>query len=137
MTFRLLAHQSRAAVILEETLNAYGGAILADAIGSGKSYVALELMRRARACDRRVLIIAPASLREQWRRFADEVGTDIEVTSHDSLRGRAIVPGSFDDALVVVDEAHRFRNPSSERYGALARLLVNARPLLVTATYVR
>jgi hypothetical protein len=36
----------------------------------------------------------------------------------------------------VVDEAHRFRNPETNRHRALARLVVGARVLLVTATPV-
>src|SRR5207237_6422883 len=38
--------------------------------------------------------------------------------------------------LFVVDEAHRFRNPGTNRYRALARLVVGAKVLLVTATPV-
>src|SRR5207247_1758135 len=38
--------------------------------------------------------------------------------------------------LFVVDEAHRFRNPDTNRYRALAKLVVGARALLVTATPV-
>src|SRR5206468_2123518 len=38
--------------------------------------------------------------------------------------------------LLVVDEAHRFRNPDTRRYRALAKLVVAARVLLVTATPV-
>src|SRR5207245_9230854 len=38
--------------------------------------------------------------------------------------------------LLVVDDARRFRNPDTNRYRALARLVVGARVLLVTATPV-
>src|SRR5207253_10315694 len=36
----------------------------------------------------------------------------------------------------VADDAHRFRNPDPSRYRALAKILVGARVLLVTATPV-
>src|SRR5206468_8828705 len=41
---------------------------------------------------------------------------------------------AFPCRLFVVDEAHRFRNPETNRYRALARLVVGSRVLLVTAT---
>lgn len=134
MTFTLLPHQRRAAVVLKEMLRMFGGAILADAPGSGKSYAALELIRSAITDGQRVVVVSPATLRMQWRTLLDVFSGDIEIVSHDSLRTWPIVPGSYADALVVVDEAHRFRNPSSERSLALARLVVNARTLFLTAT---
>src|SRR5207247_10205605 len=36
--------------------------------------------------------------------------------------------------LAVLAEAHRFRNPETNRYHALARMVVGSRVLLVTAT---
>src|SRR3989442_2965875 len=51
------------------------------------------------------------------------------------LTARDVLQGS-PRRLVLVDEAHRFRNPDTRRYRALARLAVGAAVLLVTATPV-
>ena len=56
----LHAHQRRAAARILTLLRAYGGALLADATGLGKTFVALAIADTLE----RILIIAPASLRD-------------------------------------------------------------------------
>ncbi|MGD2136039.1 MAG: DEAD/DEAH box helicase, partial [Gemmatimonadales bacterium] len=125
----LLPHQIEAARRVAGSLAAFRGALLADAVGLGKTYVALAVATRYRS----VCAVVPAALAPQWRRVAGAVGVSIAVGTHESLsRGAAVPPGAF----VVVDEAHRFRNPDTKRYDRLARD-VSGRPLLlVTATPV-
>lgn len=111
----------------------YRGALLADPVGSGKTYVALALAmvlqpRRATVC------LVPATLVAQWRATARELGVDILTVSHQAAsRGR--LPRVHSD-LVVVDESHHYRNPATWRYRHTARWLVGRRVLLVTATPV-
>ena len=114
-------------------LRRYGGALLADPVGSGKTYVALAVaavLNRGRptAC------LVPATLVEQWTCTARSLDLEFAATSHQSVsRGR--LPG-VDRGLAVVDEAHHFRNPSTWRYRNLAPWLVGRPVLLVTATPV-
>ena len=130
----LAPHQVPAAERLTSIIARHGGALLADAVGLGKSYVALAV---ALARQEPFALVVPAVLVPQWRsllaRFA--VG-EIPVITHESLstRGSTLPPLAAHCRLVVVDEAHRFRNPDTNRYRALARLAVGSPVLLVTAT---
>jgi hypothetical protein len=131
----LAPHQVPAAERLVAILRRHGGAVLADAVGLGKSYVALAV---ARALGGRFALVVPAILVPQWRALAARLGTEPEtVLTHEALsRLAARTAPRRRLALVVVDEAHRFRNPAAKRYRALATLVVGARVLLVTATPV-
>lgn len=110
----------------------YGAALLADPVGSGKTYVALAvaaaLGRGPTAC------LVPATLVEQWRSTARELDLDVDLGSHQSAsRGRLPAAGR---GPVIVDEAHHFRNPGTWRYRSLAPWLMGRPVLLVTATPV-
>jgi superfamily II DNA or RNA helicase len=129
----LVEHQRSAVALIESMLRRYRGALLADAPGTGKTLIALELARRAGGEGLRVEITAPAALLPQWREFLREAEVDAELLSHESLRLCPYVPSSA-QRLLIVDEAHAFRNPSTLRYDALARRSIAADVLLITAT---
>lgn len=114
-------------------LRRYGGALLADPVGSGKTYVALAV---AAALEPRVppLCLVPATLVSQWRTTAHALDREIVTVSHQAAsRGRLPVARR---GLVIVDEAHHFRNPATWRYRHTAPWLLGHRVLLVTATPV-
>jgi hypothetical protein len=123
----LLPHQRAAARRVAGRLTVFGGALLADAVGLGKTYVALALAQRYR----QPAAVVPAALASQWRRTGASVGVDVVLVTHEALSRGSLVPPAD---LVVVDEAHRFRNPATLRYDALARGIGSARVLLLTAT---
>src|SRR2546422_6631684 len=132
----LAAHQRPAAERLAAILDRYGGALLADAVGLGKSYVALAV---ALACGEPFSLVVPAVLVPQWRALLAQHNAAAPIITHESLSTRDyrhLPPITAPYRLLVVDEAHRFRNPDTRRYRALAKLVVAARVLLVTATPV-
>ncbi|MGH8722109.1 MAG: SNF2-related protein, partial [Burkholderiales bacterium] len=109
-----------------------GRAILADEVGLGKSYVALGV---ALARAERLTLVVPAVLVPQWRELLDRFGLEAPIVTHETLSTTGAWPSGRPAAsLWVIDEAHRFRNPETRRYRALARLLVGRRALFVTAT---
>jgi superfamily II DNA or RNA helicase len=130
----LAPHQGPAAERLVAILAKHGGALLADAVGLGKSYVALAV-----ACARGepFALVVPAVLIPQWRALLNEYDLEAPILTHEAL---SYAPVRLSDRpnvrLFLIDEAHRFRNPSTRRYRALARLVVDASVLLVTATPV-
>src|SRR5438309_366389 len=131
----LAPHQVPAAERLVAIMRRYGGALLADAVGLGKSYVALAV---ALALGEPVALVVPAVLAPQWRELLARHDADAAILTHESL-SRPSSPALHrlsPPCLYVVDEAHRFRNPHTNRYRTLARLVVGARVLLVTATPV-
>jgi len=130
----LAPHQVPAAERLSAVLARHGGALLADAVGLGKSYVSLAV---ALARKEPFALVVPAVLVSQWRALLERLGIEAPIVTHESLSVGAVRPsGGPTVRLYVVDEAHRFRNPGTQRYHALARLLVGTRVLLVTATPV-
>ena len=125
----LQPHQVDAVRRLRSALREFGGALLADAPGLGKTYVALAIARDAGgAC-----VASPAALRPQWLRSAARAGLDIEFVSLETLSRRAV---SSHAPLVIVDEAHHLRNPHTRRYAHVAALAVGRPVLLLSATPV-
>ena len=132
----LAPHQIPAAERLANIVARDGGALLADAVGLGKSYVALAV---ARALGEPFALVVPAVLVPQWRGLLEGNAVDAPIITHESLsinRCRPLPPSAASSRLFVVDEAHRFRNPGTNRYRALAKAVIGAGVLLVTATPV-
>jgi superfamily II DNA or RNA helicase len=166
--FDLASFQVDAVQRAEAMLAARRGAIVADDVGLGKTFVALALLESQLAAGRAVMVVAPAALRRTWRRplcklchrlglpppvISGETAAPVTLLSHARLSlglmqpavgsatagpgpavkepGRAGVPG-----LLVVDEAHRFRNPATRRYHSLAELCRTTPVVLLTATPV-
>jgi hypothetical protein len=107
----------------------YGGALLADPPGTGKTVIALAVAQR----EREVLVAAPATLRDQWLAAAARAGVAIRFASLESLSHGALPPRA---PLLIVDEAHQARTPRTHRYARLAHLAMGAHVLLLTATPV-
>ena len=129
----LAPHQVPAAERLTAIIGRHGGALLADDVGLGKSYVALAV---ALARGEPFALVVPAVLVSQWRALLDRFSVqETPIITHESLSVVTARPSDRPTAaFVVVDEAHRFRNPETNRYRSLARMVVGSRVLLVTAT---
>ncbi|MDO8502674.1 MAG: SNF2-related protein [Gemmatimonadaceae bacterium] len=125
---RLRPHQIEAIGRLRQAIEEFGGALLGDPVGTGKTFVALALA----SSTERILVVAPAVLRTMWTQAALAAGRTIRLTSFESLsRGNNDVAAHD---LLIVDEAHHARNPRTRRYAALARLASRGRVLLLSAT---
>lgn len=143
---------ARALRLIRET----GGAIVADEVGLGKTFIAGEIIRVYRARRQRALLVCPAALRDStWKQFLAKFEVFVECVSFEELASEAqlAAPGAAGGGrtserlqrpldeyqLVIVDEAHNYRNPDAPaRAGALRRLLAGRRRdlLLLTATPV-
>jgi superfamily II DNA or RNA helicase len=127
----LLPSQHRSFRRVLAALRRHRGAILADPVGSGKTYVALAVAAAANRGSPTACLV-PATLQPQWEAVANELGIPLALCSHEQVsRGR--LPDRT-HGLVVVDESHRFRNRQTRRYAHLARWLVSRPVLLMTAT---
>lgn len=127
-TIVLRPHQRAAVHRLRRALAEHGGALLADDVGLGKTYAAATLAREFA----RVLVVAPAALRGQWMEALRATDARAEFTSYTALGRGGGPPGPFD--LLILDEAHHARTPSTRRYARLAALAAGARVLLLSAT---
>jgi superfamily II DNA or RNA helicase len=128
----LLPEQRRSFGRVLAAIQRYGGALLADPVGSGKTFVALAaaqaINRAATAC------LVPAALLTQWKATADRLAIPVVLCSHEQI-SRGKMPSTA-GGLVLIDESHHFRNPRTKRYRHLAPWLIGRRALLITATPV-
>jgi superfamily II DNA or RNA helicase len=125
---RLRADQRLAVARVTEWIDRDGGALLADDVGRGKTFVALAVARRWA----RPLVVAPASLRDTWEQAMRRAGVPCAFISHEALSRRRrpdVVPDG-----VIVDESHRFRSSTTRRYDMLATLAARVPVLLMSAT---
>lgn len=124
----LAAHQHDAAVRLRALLREHRGALLADDVGLGKTFVALAVARTYE----RVLVIHPAGLRPMWADALRRAQGAARLVSYESLSRRASAAAPWD--LVILDEAHHARSPTTRRYPRIAALTARAHVLLLSAT---
>jgi superfamily II DNA or RNA helicase len=132
------------------------GAIVADEVGLGKTFIAGEIIQVYRSNRQRALLVCPAQLRDTtWKKFLhryefdrgveclsyEQIANDIQL--RDPQRPQATqshLQSPLDDyQLIVVDEAHNYRNPDTPTRTAVLRRLLFGRPrdvLLLTATPV-
>lgn len=129
----LAEHQRDAVEQATEIISRCGGVILADEPGLGKSFIAAEVARREELRGAMVEVIVPAALVGQWNETLRRFGVTANIATHDGIVSDSTLPQRR-RRLIVVDEAHAFRNPRTQRYDALARRSAGARMLLVTAT---
>lgn len=149
-----MPHQEAAAV--KVLADMYGRAILADEVGLGKTIeaglIAKELLTRGMA--HRILVVCPASLRDQWKEeMKEKFDEDFEIAwsagtafNHDRLivsadlairnpNMRRLQNSEWD--LVIVDEAHRFGTAGARSRPQLVRGLETRYLLFLTATPVQ
>lgn len=129
--FKDFEYQSDAVKQGLSILNTYGGAILADVVGLGKSVIASSI---AANLNIKTIVIAPPHLTKQWEDYAYEFGYNVRVYSSGRIEA-ALNENNYDEEqLVIVDEAHRYRNEDTYDYQNLHKLCLNNKILLLTAT---
>ena len=135
----------------ERFLERHDGTIIADEVGLGKTYIGLELLRKyTKDARQHAVVVAPAYLRDgMWSGVRREEGLNFDILSYSELREEPKLGGDApetslrfdpdDYQLVVIDEAHAFRNPGTKQSQALRRLLRGSPPkdvVMLTATPV-
>ena len=130
----------------------HGGAIVADEVGLGKTFIAGDVLKRYYQKGQRSLLVCPAALRDStWKNFLHDNRLYCECYSYHELANDARLNKNTnqqlqnhirypkdDYQLIIIDEAHNYRNPSALRTRVLRELL-SGRPkevLLLTATPV-
>ena len=111
----------------------YGGCILADSVGLGKTYEALAIIKYFELQNYRVLVLCPKKLKDNWTIFQAAVNSELNpfpedrfgytVLSHTDLSREKGFSGNTDLEnfnwgnydLVVIDESHNFRNNTKGR----------------------
>jgi len=128
----LLPHQEEAVRRARGVLERFRGVLVADGVGLGKTYIALALAALERRDGGDCVAVVPAALAEEWRRAMAHTGVVVPLLTHGGLI--SCTGPHAPCSLVIVDEAHAFRNSRTARYDALARHTVGRRVALLTAT---
>ncbi len=108
-------------------LQKHGGFFLADVVGLGKTIVATRIAKKFfyhngfPSHRSRILVITPPALRENWEAEMERFGLDdaVRVLNNGSLH-KVKEPEKYD--LIIVDEAHKFRNDTADGYDLLQKL---------------
>jgi hypothetical protein len=130
----LTGFQTDAVHRLLPILERRNGAILADSVGLGKTHVAAAVAQTYAAAGADIIVAGPPTLARHWKRHLH--GMDgWRWVSHAAL-SRGQMPARCGRSLIIVDEAHAFRNRGTRRYRTLAELAHDATLLLLTATPV-
>lgn len=128
----------------------WNGALICDGVGLGKTFIGLMILERCIAEDKRVLLIVPKSAEKSvWRRYIDrylspryrryfkelfdirritDFGREETISVEDMEYYR-----KYKD-VIIIDEAHHFRNPNSNRGIALKNLTRDKKLFMLTAT---
>ena len=128
----------------------WNGALICDGVGSGKTYIGLMLLERYLRENKRVLLITPKSVEESvWKsqithqlepKYGRLLREHYDISRHtDFGRQGRISEGDLQyfrehKDVIIIDEAHHFRNPRSNRGQLLMELAENKKLYLLTAT---
>ncbi|HDR05698.1 MAG TPA: helicase, partial [Candidatus Marinimicrobia bacterium] len=124
--------QKKGALSLIKMLQKYNGAILADAVGLGKTWTALAVIKFFQLQGRETILLCPKKLQYNWRMYLKNQDSRFEkdqfeyfIRYHTDLSGERLETYS-DRAdkvfinekpkLIVIDESHNLRNDKSKRY---------------------
>jgi len=133
--FLSLRYQTDAIKLALSTIEKHNGVIVADVVGLGKSIIASAV---AHNLGLKTIVIAPPHLFSQW---------DEEYRDYFDFNAKVFSSGSIDKALnylnnnmdgekrlIIVDEAHKYRNDETSDYGLLHNLCQGNKVILLTAT---
>ena len=141
-----------------DKIRKFGGCIVADSVGLGKTFIGMELIREAQTRGQNALVIVPKNVEQNWRMEMEKYGSIIldesrlriitidrlsrmDLNQPDDSAELESLKNGYD--FIVIDEAHRFRNSGyyaaeysdNKNYANLEALKkANTRYALLTAT---
>jgi len=125
-----LQYQIDAVLQAKKTLEAYNGVFISDVVGLGKTYICAMLAKILKKG--RKLVICPPVLVDYWKEVLLEFDVAADVVSLGKLE--PVLERADKYKYVFVDEAHRFRNASTEAFGRLHAICYGKRVVLISAT---
>lgn len=114
-----------------DILDRHNGVIIADVVGLGKSIIASAV---AHNFNLKAVIIAPPHLKHQWEDYHNEFEFHARIYSSGKI-DQALKDLDHEEAkLIIVDEAHKYRNELTADYASLHKLCQRNKVMLLTAT---
>lgn len=153
----LYEFQQKGVLSLIKMLQKYNGAILADAVGLGKTWTALAVMKFYQLQGREVILICPKKLQYNWRIYKKNQNSKFEkdqfeyfMRFHTDLSVELMNKSEYQNEradtfflnerpkLFVIDESHNLRNNKSNRYKFLVDQILSknedVKVLMLSAT---
>ena len=130
-----LKYQLDAVQMAMKAIENHDGVIIADVVGLGKSIIASTVARNLHL---RTIIVSPPHLKQQWEEYRDQFGFTASVFSSGKIEAaldhyRMIVRNN-EQFLIIVDEAHKYKNEDIQDYSILHDLCMGNKVMLLTAT---
>lgn len=130
--FYNLRYQRDAVNLGIDRIEKFGGVIIADVVGLGKSIIASAI---AHNLNLQTVIIAPPHLESQWKDYVSDFDFKGQVYSTgkvtEALERHGCDGGKL---LIILDEAHKHRNEDTENYITLHKLCAGNRVMCLSAT---
>jgi hypothetical protein len=132
----LFDFQRKGVVSLVKMLEKKNGAVLADAVGLGKTFTALAVIKYYRMQNREVIVLAPKRLKRYWEQYTRHDGIipegdnfDYEMISYpeltaDRLGGRLEYLTNEKPKLFVMDESRDLQDDEDGRYRFLLEIIL-------------
>lgn len=132
-TYKKLSYQVDAVNQGFQMLIEHNGFFLADVVGLGKTVVSAMIAKRFLiangSLNTKILVVYPPALEKNWKNTFRLFGIDRHTKFITNGRLEKIVNGEDlnywakeDYDLILVDEAHRYRNHTSQAFGHLQRI---------------
>ena len=137
----LFNYQQKGVISLIKMLRKYGGAILADAVGLGKTFSALAVIKYFQEQKYLPIVLCPKKLEQNWEQYRYGHKSRFEkdelkylIRFHSDLQNFRL-ENSYSrfklsylqtrkKVLLVIDESHNLRNEKSGRYQELVNSLI-------------
>lgn len=140
----LFNYQQKGVISLIKMLRRYNGAILADAVGLGKTFSALAVIKYFQTQNYTTVLLCPKKLEQNWTQYLKGAGSRFDkdefeyvVRFHTDCQNDRLQDAystykldylqTRKKVLVVIDESHNLRNEKSGRYKELMTKLIQDR----------
>lgn len=103
----------------------YDGVIVGDSVGLGKTWIGKKLLEdRAYHLRQKALIVCPAALKSMWEAELQAATIAARIVTQERLGQKDFDVRDLRDVdIILVDEAHNFRNRRAQRYQNLERII--------------
>jgi len=134
-TFYNLKYQTDAVQMAIKAISIHSGVIISDVVGLGKSIIASTVARNLKL---RTIVICPPHLIPQWEEYRDQFKFTASIFSSGQIKAALDhylqIKESDEKFLIIIDEAHKYRNEYTQDYSLLHDLCMDNKVILLTAT---
>ena len=129
--FRDMKYQIDAVTRAISIIEQHNGVIIADVVGLGKSIIASAIAFNMKL---RTIIIAPPHLIPQWQDYQWDFLFNARIYSSGKILQALEENNNDEQKLIIIDEAHKYRNEDTEDYANLHKFCQKNKVILLSAT---